>query len=192
MKLPSWTNQNVVLFHGTTLDRLSDYALAEGEVIEDFNVDLSRSRSLTDFGRGFYTTTIETQAEDWASSLTVRSSYGRRPVRTKPVVLEFSVDRDELSKLDSLAFVWGHLDLRSFVETCRTSADSHNRSNGHQFFDIVYGPLTRYPERKVDEDRDQISVHTVEGVKCLGLPIVKSIGLRRGKRFDDGWKGWTN
>ena len=32
-------------------------------------VDLSKSKDFRDFGRGFYTTTLREQAEDWAQAL---------------------------------------------------------------------------------------------------------------------------
>ena len=32
-------------------------------------VDLSKSKDRRDFGRGFYTTTLSEQAEDWAATL---------------------------------------------------------------------------------------------------------------------------
>ena len=47
--------KRLILYHGSN---------------HDFDtIDLSKSKDKRDFGRGFYTTTIRQQAEDWASSL---------------------------------------------------------------------------------------------------------------------------
>jgi hypothetical protein len=47
--------KRLILYHGSN---------------QDFDaVDLSKSRDKRDFGRGFYTTTLREQAEDWAEAL---------------------------------------------------------------------------------------------------------------------------
>ena len=56
--IPKWTNQNPILYHGTT----SAYAVA----IVAEGVNLEFTRPLTDFGPGFYTTTNLTQARRFA------------------------------------------------------------------------------------------------------------------------------
>ena len=44
--------ERIILFHGSNFD---------------FDeIDLSKSRDKRDFGKGFYTTTLREQAEDWA------------------------------------------------------------------------------------------------------------------------------
>lgn len=58
---PPWVptrSQEIILFHGCTSH---DKAL-----IDQHGIDLSYSRVDTDFGRGFYTTTILYQARQWA------------------------------------------------------------------------------------------------------------------------------
>jgi len=56
---PDWTserNEYVVLWHGCTM-------LAK-DAIEANGIDLARCAVNTDFGRGFYTTTLERQARE--------------------------------------------------------------------------------------------------------------------------------
>lgn len=52
-----WTNQDLPLYHGT-LDRYVSSILS--------GVDVTKGRAHTDFGKGFYTTTVERQARAWA------------------------------------------------------------------------------------------------------------------------------
>jgi len=52
----------MILYHGSL------------EVVE--RPDISFSREKTDFGKGFYTTTIKSQAEKWASRFKRRSGFG--------------------------------------------------------------------------------------------------------------------
>src|SRR5262249_49794225 len=108
-----WTNQNVLLYHGT-LD--VHVASIRG------GVNPALGRAATDFGREFYTTTVERQARSWAFSLSKR-----RP-GTRPAVLRFDVSRDDLAGLDSIWFVRGNPDADDFwslVVYCRTGGIAH-------------------------------------------------------------------
>jgi hypothetical protein len=70
---PPWTNQDIVLYHGT-VDLFATTTLAR--------VRVKLGKLGTDFGRGFYTTTIYTQAHTWAVQLA-----GSMP-GSKPAVIE--------------------------------------------------------------------------------------------------------
>ena len=53
---------------------MNDQFLYHGTNTEFTAIDLAYSRDRRDFGKGFYTTTLMTQAEDWAKNIQVR--YG--------------------------------------------------------------------------------------------------------------------
>jgi len=127
---PDWKpdrSDYIVLWHGcTAIDRANI----------EMGIDLSKCAVNTDFGRGFYTTTVERQARQWAWD---RFYDWRRkqPTATgnQPIVLRFRVRRyaqtprgstvdDGLASLMSLAFVWGDFaneDYWSLVQHCRQS-----------------------------------------------------------------------
>jgi hypothetical protein len=53
----NWTNQLLTLYHGTLNTHVPSILAG---------VNVNRGRAHTDFGKGFYTTTVETQARAWA------------------------------------------------------------------------------------------------------------------------------
>ena len=91
----AWTNQSLVLYHGT-ID------LFVAPILSGINISMGSPN--TDFGQGFYTTTVKRQAHTWAweRSLLTPGSIA--------AVLRFEVDRDALSNLDILSFVLGNYD----------------------------------------------------------------------------------
>jgi hypothetical protein len=153
---PNWRNQPVVLYHGTTVGA-AEAILADGVTIEG-------RRSDRDFGAGFYTTTLQRQARHWAWRR-VEQEAG-----TEPAVVRFEVDRDELARLESLAFVRGDYeaeDFWSFVVHCRTQRTRHARLSGVPY-DVVSGPVTAFwDQRATMPDSDQVSFHTAEAVRVL-------------------------
>jgi hypothetical protein len=88
-----WTNAPVRLYHGT-VDVFANAIVSGG-------VAVRLGRTGTDFGPGFYTTTLERQAKTWAHQLAI----SRRGSRAAVVAID--VDRDALASLDTLAFVRG-------------------------------------------------------------------------------------
>src|SRR5579871_5650540 len=98
---PPWKHPRsryVPLYHGcTSVDAID--IIANG-------IDLSKCRVDTDFGRGFYTTTVRYQARQWAWTRFYHPAVIRaRP--NQPVVLRFLVDRHELADYLSISFVLG-------------------------------------------------------------------------------------
>jgi hypothetical protein len=144
-------------------------------------IDLSKSRNKRDFGRGFYTTTIKTQAADWARSLVARRDYG------KPYVMEFTLQlSDSLNCLRVLNFDSLSREWLEFVK--------NNRMLGgciHDY-DIVLGPVAndntmptiiRYingeytaaeaiERLRYMDVSDQVSFHTEKALRCLELEAV--------------------
>ena len=82
-----WTNQDLELYHGTTLKAAN--------AIASRGIALALCSPLTDFGQGFYTTTLQRQAITWA--------YTRAAiVGGSPAYLSYRVNRDALSRLETL------------------------------------------------------------------------------------------
>src|SRR5437764_15305836 len=91
---PPWTNQDILLYHGTLHAHVAS-------LLRGVNVVAGRARS--DFGRGFYTTTFLAQARNWALQMSIRLAG------SQPAVIRFRVNRDTLAKLQTLWFIRGDL-----------------------------------------------------------------------------------
>lgn len=153
--IPLWNDQDIVLYHGT-LD-MEVASILQG-------VDLNRCKHLRDFGRGFYTTTKQTQAERWANDLAAQIAGAA------PAVLEFTVERNALALLETLFFVRGSaaaVDFWSFVQFCRSSATDHGRAHT-PWYDLVVGPVMgSLRKQTVIPDGDQVSFHTANATAIL-------------------------
>lgn len=163
---PNWTNQPLTLYHGTV-------DVHAASILSGVNVSLGRSG--TDFGRGFYTTTVQRQADTWAGQLA--QTMTRRLPSAKPAVLAFEVKRDDLAALDSLWFVRGQFDAEDFwslIFYCRGGGLAHNRSSSSiptavpAWYDVVIGPVAAaWRQRLTIYDADQISFHTSNAAAVL-------------------------
>jgi hypothetical protein len=151
-----WTNQYLTLYNGT-LDIYVSSILA--------GVKVSKGRSHTDFGMGFYTTTVERQAQSWAWQLSQHTSG------TLPAVIRFDVNRDDLAALQCLGFVRGSFDADDFwsiIFHCRTGSPNHSRPMNSGWYDVVFGPVAAsWQQRLTIYDADQISFHTPAGETLL-------------------------
>jgi uncharacterized protein DUF3990 len=161
---PSWTNQPIVLYHGT-IRRSAESIVRHG-------VDVVCGDPNVDFGLGFYTTTSLSQARKWAI---VIGSVGAEP----HAIVQLTLDRNALGSLRTLAFVRGEtdaVDFWSFVAHCRRGL--RGVSEADSSYDVVYGPVARSwwgPERSsVHRRYDQVSFH---GSKAQGL--LRDAGLSR-------------
>lgn len=166
----SWSNPPLTLYHGTVKVH-ADNILKTG-------VKLLSNRAL-DFGTGFYTTTSQFQARRWAitvSRLAKLRDFSEED--RKPVVLRFSVHREDLAQFEFLGFVRPTDDYWQLVKHCRSSSTNTNRKAA-TWYDVCLGPLaqnwhTSPPRFK--RDSDQISFHTVKAIKALLVsPIVEDV-----------------
>jgi hypothetical protein len=152
--VPLWIDQAIELYHGT-LETHVDSVLG--------GIDLNVCRDLTDFGRGFYTTTNRLQAEQWATNLANRTGG-------VPAVIRFTVERDGLAHLEGLFFIRGSaasIDYWSFVQYCKTVVGDHRRTYTG-WYDIVAGPVVgSLKKQTVLPDADQVSFHTPRAVRVL-------------------------
>jgi hypothetical protein len=149
-----WTDQDIILYHGTVDADVA--SITHG-------VDLSRCKHLQDFGRGFYTSTNQQQAERWAHGRANRVGHN-------PAVISFAIERHSFASLDCLLFVRGDLsafDFWSFVQYCRTINRDHNRART-PWYDVVAGPVTgSWKKQTVIPRSDQISFHTLHATSIL-------------------------
>ena len=185
---PPWDpprSEYVVLWHGTQTVALRAIETA---------IDLKRCAVDTDFGRGFYATTLERQARLWAWDQFYRWQ-AKNPTATgvQPVVLRFRFrrhstdpvrsDRDRgLDSLNFLDFIRGEYDNEdywSLVQHCRSSqpagpggtppenVHNHKRPPGG-WYDVVSGPVAAFWDQRVAmADADQYSFHTDTAIAIL-------------------------
>jgi hypothetical protein len=157
---PPWTNQRIVLYHGTVSVYVA--SICRG-------IDPSFGRANADFGLGFYTTTVERQARAWAWQIARRRS--RISHGHAPVLIRFDVQRDALARLDGLWFVRGSFDAEdywSLVQHCRTTGGPHGRQSNDGWYDVVVGPIAAsWAQRLTMFDVDQISFHTPAAAAVL-------------------------
>jgi len=205
---PPWEPERsdyVILWHGCTVyDKNS---------IEGNGIDLNRCKINTDFGRGFYTTTLERQARQWAWIRFYEwqadpANAGK--TGNQPVVLRFRVRRygvltltdldNGLDHLLSLHFVRGDYhneDYWSLVQHCRQSVPA-DPANGiaeiihdHKrmpagWYDIVSGPVAAFWEQRVAmDDADQVSFHMPAAIDLLNKLIESG---KNGNRNDYRWE----
>ena len=135
-----WQNGPLVVYHGT--DNLSATAIRRS------GIDRSKFRPKTDFGSGFYVTTVLHQAEQWANQRTRRTASAHNAE-----VLEYTLARDELASLDHLAFVVDSRDYYDLIAFCRAGNPSHGRQAA---YDVVYGPVSLWPQQLAIANCDQI------------------------------------
>lgn len=106
--------------------------LYHGTVSDIVDIDLSKSNSAKDFGRGFYLSPDRLQAERWAMFKSIQTNG-------KPKVYEFEFDESLLNN--------GELSVKQFDEYTEEWAEFifANRKNLSEYnicnYDIVIGPI---------------------------------------------------
>ncbi|GHT58208.1 hypothetical protein AGMMS50239_02310 [Bacteroidia bacterium] len=154
-------SRKIKLYHGSNCDFTT--------------VDLSKSKDKRDFGKGFYLTTLQSQAKDWAAVLFAR--YGGDGV----FVYEFEFEMNEeltIKQFDGVSEDW----LKMIKENRVQGGTQHN-------FDIIRGAvandktnrtLALFVEgiytvkealRKLRSNKlnDQFTIHTEKALTCLKL-----------------------
>ena len=101
-------------------------------------IDLGKGRKYKDFGQGFYTTKIETQARQWAKNMSARfgSVYG--------YVSIYECDENSFKSLNYLKFDMPTEEWAYFIMNNRNNefTDSETQINNQKNqFDIVEGPV---------------------------------------------------
>lgn len=173
----AWTNPDLVVYHGT--DLVSANAIVTPSNGLSHSVSVSASRTGLDFGQGFYVTTILQQAIDWANR---RQSYLTRkfPRRSHvSAVVRMTISRDALAKADDLVFVTAEDggDYWAFVDHCRKEEDPG--AGRAAPYDVVYGPVARFPKKAIFPRMDQIGLHTDAALALLTNAAIFKQGTPR-------------
>jgi hypothetical protein len=158
------------VFHGT--DNVSSGVTTQpaGTSLH-FVANLALCKPFTDFGQGFYTTTRLHQAKQWANMRVLRAPVGPTPLFA--VVIRFQLDRDWLAGLETLSFVRPIRDFWNLVTDCRIGFAPHQRQPPRPVpYDVVFGPVTLWPQTLVIADCDQVSFHTRRSVAGLSGPTM--------------------
>lgn len=138
-------------------------------------VDLSKSKDKRDFGKGFYLTTLQNQAKDWAETLFDR--YGGDGI----FVYEFDFQINEnliLKKFDGLTKEWlnfikenrikGGMQHKFDVVQGVVANDKTNRTLA-LFIEGIYNTEMALQKLRYNKLNDQVSIHTEKALKCLTL-----------------------
>ena len=128
----NWNNSPLILFHGTDLP--------SAQAILTQGIRLSFCRPGTDFGRGFYGTTLLHQAKNWANRrcLTLQAAGVPNAIAA---VMRFSVSRNALANLEALSFVTdgpqvSTSDFWKFVWHCRMQIGPHRPRYRRRDYDV--------------------------------------------------------
>lgn len=140
---------HITVFHGTTSRHT--VSLAKG-------IDLSKSDTYTDFGRGFYATQNRAQAERFASKMSkLHNEKERRkqqrnsqykPIFVRGVLFSYSLDMERLQQLTGYMFTDADDNWRKFVYNNRIDhadyllCDAGVNQQATPKYHFVSGPLT--------------------------------------------------
>jgi hypothetical protein len=187
----AWVNGPLVLYHGTISDAIDarDHPLANG-VSGSIRLDpnpaniyigpsvgagIGAVRDGTEFVPGFYATTSEHQAGQWANHMVRRKSRYAAQGQIA-VIIRFEVDRDNLAALDTISFVRDDPAFWDFVSWCRPrgrtshyrTAQPSRRQPWPEMYELVHAPVTIWQQRLVLKDCDQMSFHSYNALQVLG------------------------
>jgi len=154
---------------------MSTFTLYHGSNAIFQDISLEKSRDRRDFGRGFYTTTVRGQAEQWAASLYKRYDGDGKEL----YIFEFKMDSDLIVKTyEGLTIEW--LDMVK---------ENRIRGGLQHDFDVVKGPVANdntmptialYVDGTLNAEatlaqlaflkaNDQVSFHTARAVQALSF-----------------------
>jgi len=174
--MPRWSNRPLTVFHGTDSTSLTVYGpLVPNNPLTGFSISIARGRHNTDFGQGFYLTTYDHQAVQWANGKVRRGL--QRGMTSQAVVLSFSIDRDLLAGADTLVFVAATPDYWDLVHDCRLGFRSHGRPGAKATYDVVCGPVSLWRQELVIHDSDQMSIHDQSLASQLPIPTVHRFAI---------------
>lgn len=154
-------------FHGTTLDVADDIANRRSPI------SLHHCAPNTDFGKGFYLTSSEHQARNWAN---YRHDPNKPPLSSNiAAVLCFRLDTEDLGALIQLSMAWEGKDTSSdfweFVAHCRNGGTHLNSRRRPDQYDMVCGPVTVWKQYLVIGNSDQFSFHSQAAIDLLNNAI---------------------
>lgn len=155
-----WRNEPTRLYHGTLTSFVP-------RILE--RVEPGVGAADCDFGQGFYTTTWEAQAWDWARRVADLERLGGRGA--EPAVVYFDLARNSFAGLDVLAFVRGEYDAAgywSLVWHCHELRGPHRPGAEPAMYDAVVGPVAKaWRRREAFSLYEQFSFHTTRAAATL-------------------------
>jgi hypothetical protein len=176
----TWTNGPLTLYHGC--DDKSARGIIDPTNPAKHRINLKLCKRRTDFGQGFYTTTNLHQAKNWAN-LRVKRLKASTPSPPIATVLSFTVDRNNLAGVNMLCFVTegripGSSDYWDMINACRKGVYNHQLKSPHavQYYDVVFGVVSLWPQTLVIKDCDQISFHNPHNLSLLTNPTALAKG----------------
>lgn len=120
----------IFCYHGT-IKRYGEYIKVNG-------IEISKSRSGTDFGKGFYITNNQIQAEKWAVKKHLDNIDKFNLDDIKPVVVYLALDIQKITNLNGCIFEKPNLDWSNFILESRKIGMQNEM---YHTFDFVLGPL---------------------------------------------------
>lgn len=192
-----WSSTSDIAFsHGTDSIALASYTLPSvGNPIYDsgrrpFRPDLTKCRTQTDFGRGFYMTSSLRQAREWANEVVLKS-VAKGSTASQAIVLRFVLSRELIATADSHSFVSETLDYYDFTDWWRgavTGTLPHGRSTTHEWvdnssitnlsktaYDFVHGPVRLNRQHIILQNCDQLSLHTEKACDAIREVLLEAI-----------------
>lgn len=164
----------VTLVHGCTSADLAAIKSAT------HHIQVAKGSPNTDFGRGFYTTTLFRQARHWAWHRLYSDNNPAGNGVGNAVILNFKIPRLDLADQQALTFVSGSYDAEGFwslVQHCRQGGNHKcprfPQSESDEWYDVVMGPVAAFWQQRVAMvDSDQISFHTQSVCNSLLNPLI--------------------
>ena len=176
--MAGWNNDALILYHGCTEKSLfptNPDGIAIGGL--PHRIDLTVGGRGTEFGRGFYATSWIDQAKSWANCRAKKLAIRTKAAPPNAVVLRFEVSRDKLAALEALVFTNENCGFWPFVTYCRSGSSPHGRTAASQMtYDIVYGPVSIWPQQFVIKDCDQVSFHTKTALGAIPALNIETTG----------------
>ncbi|MDR2907310.1 MAG: DUF3990 domain-containing protein [Bacteroidales bacterium] len=152
---------NIKLYHGSNCDFST--------------VDLSKAKDKRDFGTGFYTTTLQNQAIEWANVLYAR--FGGDGVFVYE--FEFKINENlKFKQFDGITEEWlnfvrdnriGDVAKHDFDVVRGAVANDRTNRTLALFVEGIYTSKEAMEKLKSNKLNDQISIHTEKALVCLKL-----------------------
>lgn len=149
--------------------------LYHGSNCNFFTVDLSKAKDKRDFGKGFYLTTLQSQAKNWAEVLFAR--LGGEGV----FVYEFEFEMQSnlrIKHFDNVSEDWlifirnnrvkGGIQHDFDIVRGAVANDKTNRTLA-LFVEGIYTPREAVRKLRPNRLNDQLSIHTEKALACLRM-----------------------
>ena len=161
-------DNKLILYHGSNCDFS--------------RVDLSKAKDKRDFGKGFYLTTLQNQAKDWAEVLFAR--FGGDGIFVYEFEFEIKPDL-HIKQFDNVSEDWlifvrdnrikGGIQHNFDVIRGAVANDKTNRTLA-LFVEGIYTPKEAMKKLRSNKLNDQFSIHTEKALDCLKMINKTSYG----------------